>query len=45
MFGVYFVGDPSYSTSDGGFGGSTSYPQNGDYVVDMCHDADSTCRG
>merc|ERR1711939_211007 len=46
MFGVYFVADPSYGASDGGFGGNTdAYEQNGDYVVSMCHDADATCRG
>ena len=44
-YGVYFVADPSYSASDGGYGGSTDYPQNGNYVVSMCHDADATCRG
>eukprot|EP00802_Teleaulax_amphioxeia_P028623 Tamp_30380.p1 GENE.Tamp_30380~~Tamp_30380.p1 ORF type:complete len:146 (+),score=32.41 Tamp_30380:23-439(+) len=45
MYGVYFVADPSYAASDGGFGNSTNYPQNGNYIVGMCHDADTTCRG
>ena len=45
MYGIYFVANPSYAASDGGFGGSDNYPQNGNYVVSMCHDADTTCRG
>jgi hypothetical protein len=47
MFGVYSVADPSYSTGNGGFGNSTNYPQNGNYIVPMCSGKDTTsvCLG
>ena len=47
MFGVYSVADPSYSTGNGGFGNSTNYPQNGNFIVPMCSGKDTTavCLG
>jgi hypothetical protein len=47
MFGVYSVADPSYSTGNGGFGNSTNYPQNGNFIVPMCSGQDTTavCLG
>lgn len=44
-YGIYFVADPSYGESDGGFGNNTAYPQNGNSIVTMCNDHAATCRG